>query len=66
MSDWLDPDNFEFDEEWVREAARLEEEAGCDISAGFPSFLAARMVVLRRDLQESTTAGEEQVNEATN
>lgn len=24
-----------FDEEWLREAARIEEEANCDISAGF-------------------------------
>ena len=31
----FDLENFEFDEEWLREAARIEEGAGCDIQAGF-------------------------------
>jgi hypothetical protein len=31
----FDLEKFEFDEEWLREAARIEEEADCDIQAGF-------------------------------
>lgn len=31
----FDLEKFEFDEEWLRQAVRLEDEADCDIEAGF-------------------------------
>lgn len=31
----LNLEKFEFDEEWLREATRIEQEADCDIQAGF-------------------------------
>ena len=31
-----DSSNFDFSEKWLREAAQIEEESGCDIAAGVP------------------------------
>ncbi|MBD2072673.1 hypothetical protein H6F86_01970 [Phormidium sp. FACHB-592] len=31
----FDVENFEFDEEWLREVSRVEQESNCDVQAGF-------------------------------